>query len=339
MGPPVRCWPTGRSTGTCFGVSAAQPRRAPPTSWPPLRRFGRPAGCHRGGPHPAPHHAAAAVLRDSAPSSTACPAGARSWPCPSPSGWPALADPPVRRRMDEARTPRRRASCATWPHGSGWSSRRPSPRRTPRFEGRSVGGVAREQGKAPFDALLDVVVSDGLRTGLRVPIPESEEDWAARAAVWLDPRAVVGGSDAGAHLDTMCGAVYSTSLLGEGVRRRGLLSWEQAVRQLTEVPARLYGLRRRGRLAEGVGGRRGGVSTPRLVGLWGPSAPAMTCPAGPVGCSPAPAGDRARVGRRGAGRWWRHGELTGESPGAVLRSGKRHRDGGRRCSDWLGPPG
>ena len=72
-----------------------------------------------------------------------------------------------------------------------------------------------------------------------------------RAEVWQDPRAIVGGSDAGAHLDTMCGAIYSTSMLGDGVRARGLLSWEQAVRLLTDVPARLYGLRDRGRLVAG----------------------------------------------------------------------------------------
>jgi N-acyl-D-aspartate/D-glutamate deacylase len=62
---------------------------------------------------------------------------------------------------------------------------------------------------------------------------------------------VVGGSDAGAHLDTMCGAIYSTSMLGDGVRKRGLLSWEVAVYELTEVPARLYGLRDRGRVSPG----------------------------------------------------------------------------------------
>ena len=49
----------------------------------------------------------------------------------------------------------------------------------------------------------------------------------------------------------MCGAVYSTAMLGEGVRRRNLLSWEEAIRQLTDVPARLYGLRHRGRVATG----------------------------------------------------------------------------------------
>ncbi len=118
-------------------------------------------------------------------------------------------------------------------------------------EGRSVGEVARERGVEPFDALLDVVVADELRTGLRPPIGESEADWELRAQVWQDPRAIVGGSDAGAHLDTMCGAIYSTSMLGDGVRARGLLSWERAVQLLSDVPARLYGLRDRGRLAPG----------------------------------------------------------------------------------------
>jgi N-acyl-D-aspartate/D-glutamate deacylase len=119
-------------------------------------------------------------------------------------------------------------------------------------EGRPVGEVARARGRAPFDALLDVVVADRLRTGLRPPIPTSEEDWVLRAQTWQDPRAIVGGSDAGAHLDTMCGAIYSTSMLGDGVRARGLLSWEQAVHQLTDIPARLYGLRDRGRLVPGA---------------------------------------------------------------------------------------
>jgi N-acyl-D-aspartate/D-glutamate deacylase len=120
------------------------------------------------------------------------------------------------------------------------------------LEGRSVGEVARERDLEPFDALLDVVVADRLRTGLRPPIGESEADWALRAQTWQDPRAIVGGSDAGAHLDTMCGAIYSTSMLGDGVRARGLLTWEQAVRQLTDIPARLYGLRDRGRLVPGA---------------------------------------------------------------------------------------
>lgn len=105
---------------------------------------------------------------------------------------------------------------------------------------------------AAFDFLLDIVTADGLRTGLQPPtMSENPDDWKLRAEVWQDPRTVVGGSDAGAHLDMMCGAIYSTSLLGDGVRKRGLLPLEEAVRQLTDVPARLYGLRDRGRIAKG----------------------------------------------------------------------------------------
>ena len=84
-----------------------------------------------------------------------------------------------------------------------------------------------------------------------MPIPESDADWEARAEIWRDPRAVVGGSDAGAHLDTMCGAVYSTSLLGRRRPERRAAPVEEAVRLLTDVPARLYGLTDRGRVAEG----------------------------------------------------------------------------------------
>jgi N-acyl-D-aspartate/D-glutamate deacylase len=163
----------------------------------------------------------------------------------------ALSDPEVRRRLDEGAQSKEAGILG---HLAVWKrlilEETFSPE-TATYEGRTVGDVAAERGQSAFDALLDVVVADELRTGLRPPIPESDEDWELRAKIWLDPRAVVGGSDAGAHLDTMCGAVYSTSLLGDGVRERHLLGWEDAVRLLTDVPARLYGLRDRGRLAEG----------------------------------------------------------------------------------------
>jgi N-acyl-D-aspartate/D-glutamate deacylase len=45
--------------------------------------------------------------------------------------------------------------------------------------------------------------------------------------------------------------IYSTALLGSGVREKGLITLEEAIRQLTDLPARLYGVRDRGRIAEG----------------------------------------------------------------------------------------
>ena len=171
---------------------------------------------------------------------------------PIPERTKALGDPEIRRRLDAGA---QSDEAGILRHLAVWERlliEETFAEENAAWEGYSVGDVAQARGVTPFDALLDIVVADDLRTGLRPPIPESEEDWALRGETWLDPRVIVGGSDAGAHLDTMCGAIYSTSLLGDGVRRRSLVSWEQAVRLLTDIPARLYGLRDRGRLVPGA---------------------------------------------------------------------------------------
>jgi N-acyl-D-aspartate/D-glutamate deacylase len=177
--------------------------------------------------------------------------------------------------------------------------------------------VATDRGLDAWDALCEIVVADRLRTGFSVPIPETDADWAARAEVWRDPRAVVGGSDAGAHLDTMCGAVYSTSLLGYGVRQRELLGFEEAVRLLTDVPARLYGLIDRGRVAEGWWADLV-VFDPATVGP-GPLRTRDDLPAG---------ANRLFAGAEGVAHVLVNGTsvvtdglLTGAVPGRVLRSG------------------
>jgi N-acyl-D-aspartate/D-glutamate deacylase len=121
-----------------------------------------------------------------------------------------------------------------------------------RFRGRKLGDVARELGCSPFDAMLDLALADDLRTSFLPFIPgDDDESWRLRAEVWRDPRTVIGASDAGAHLDMIDTFTCSTSLLATGVRERGLLSLEEAVHQLSQVPAELYGIRERGLLREG----------------------------------------------------------------------------------------
>jgi N-acyl-D-aspartate/D-glutamate deacylase len=72
--------------------------------------------------------------------------------------------------------------------------------------------------------------------------------------MWRDGRAVIGASDAGAHLDFTAYFDYPVYVLEHAVREHGVLGLEEAVHLMTEVPARLYGLRGRGRLAEGAWG-------------------------------------------------------------------------------------
>jgi N-acyl-D-aspartate/D-glutamate deacylase len=185
--------------------------------------------------------------------------------------------------------------------------------------GRSVGEVAAARGGEPFDTLLDVVIADELRTGLTPrPFGDDAADWRVRAEVWRNPDAVIGGSDAGAHLDMMCGAIYTTSLLGRGVREHQVVTLEEAVRLLTDVPARLYGLKERGRITPGWHADMV-MFDPATVDH-GPEHTRYDLPAG------AP---RLVADARGIANVWvggvevcRDGQATGDMPGTVLRSGR-----------------
>jgi N-acyl-D-aspartate/D-glutamate deacylase len=124
------------------------------------------------------------------------------------------------------------------------------------YAGRTIADVAAARGVEPVDVMLDVVLARNLPVAVAFPsltpsLGASDESWQVRAGVWRDDRVVLGGSDAGAHLDLMCHANYTTEVLGTAVRERGLFTLQEAVRELTDIPARLYGLRGRGRVAEG----------------------------------------------------------------------------------------
>jgi N-acyl-D-aspartate/D-glutamate deacylase len=120
------------------------------------------------------------------------------------------------------------------------------------LRGRKIGEIAEGLGKQPFDCLLDLAISEDLLTSfMPTPIGDDDASWKLRAKVWRDPRAVVGASDAGAHLDMIDTFAFSTVLLGNA-RKRELVPVEEAVRLLTDVPAKLYGLKDRGRLCEGA---------------------------------------------------------------------------------------
>jgi N-acyl-D-aspartate/D-glutamate deacylase len=122
-----------------------------------------------------------------------------------------------------------------------------------RYLGRNIGEIAAEEGTTPWDALVDIALADQLETSFGHPsVDEPDANWEARVQVWRDHRAVIGASDAGAHLDMFFSADYATKMIGEAVTRRRLLPLEEAINLLTAVPADLYMLKDRGRLVEGA---------------------------------------------------------------------------------------
>jgi N-acyl-D-aspartate/D-glutamate deacylase len=177
----------------------------------------------------------------------------------------------------------------------------------------------RRRAPSAFDALLDVAVADELRTGLAATtLGDDDATWKVRADVWRDSGVILGASDAGAHMDLMCGAEYSSIHLGANVRERRLLSLEDAVRQLTDLPASLYGLRHRGRVQEGWWGDLM-VFDPDTIAA-GPTHTRQDLPGGcsrlyceAIGISHVLVNGTPIV---------THGELTGSEPGTLLRSGR-----------------
>ncbi len=177
-------------------------------------------------------------------------------------GWADLFQVSVEERMEILRDPEKRASLDE-------SARSRGPMRNLAqwdqltvhavfdednkcFEGRTIGDIAEDQGKSPFDAMIDLALSEGLRTSFMPPAIGGEEHlWEMRGKLWADDRTLIGASDAGAHLDMIDTFAFSTQVLGNGVRNYGVISIEQAIHQMTQVAADAFGLKERGLLKEG----------------------------------------------------------------------------------------
>ena len=119
------------------------------------------------------------------------------------------------------------------------------------FEGKTVGQIAQMQGRGIIDAFLDLVVDENLDTEFLHG--EINVDEAAMAKILTYPNALIGLSDGGAHVQFQSGFGFSTRLLAEWVREKGVMSLEQAVRRLTFDSASIFGLYDRGLLRPGMG--------------------------------------------------------------------------------------
>jgi N-acyl-D-aspartate/D-glutamate deacylase len=117
------------------------------------------------------------------------------------------------------------------------------------LEHRSIAALAAETGADPLDRMLDLALGEDLESLFTALLLNSDE--AAVGRMITHPNASVALSDAGAHLTFFCDAGFGLHLIGHWARGLGVLSLEQAVHELTEKPARIFGLSGRGRIAPG----------------------------------------------------------------------------------------
>ena len=118
------------------------------------------------------------------------------------------------------------------------------------LRGRHIAEIAKEQGKHPLDAFLDLAVEEGLETVFS--LGEINMDTEAVAQILGSPYAVVGLSDGGAHVQFHSNVSNPTRLLGYWVREKGIMSLELAVRRLTFDSASAFGIYDRGLIQPGM---------------------------------------------------------------------------------------
>ena len=160
-----------------------------------------------------------------------------------------LADPAVRKLLEEnAASP----EAGVFSRLTGWGKYRIGEtfsKENQGLDGRLVSDIARERGARDFYTLLDIVLADDLKTVLWPgPTDDDPASWLMRQTVWEHEEVMIGGSDAGAHLDRMAGASYPTEWIRDCLSGRKLTSVEKAIEHMTDVPARFFGLVNRGRI-------------------------------------------------------------------------------------------
>jgi N-acyl-D-amino-acid deacylase len=127
-----------------------------------------------------------------------------------------------------------------------------SPRspETEQFREMSVGQVAQLTGKHPVDAMLDIAVTDRLKTLFFVSPPQGNSELLKEIVQY--PHMLFGVSDGGAHTKFLTSGRYPTEFLVELVRNQQVVDLEQAHHRLSALPAACAGLGARGTLVEGA---------------------------------------------------------------------------------------
>ncbi len=186
-----------------------------------------------------------------------------------------------------------------------------------KYVGRNVAEIAKERNAHPADTFLDLACEDQLK--LQYTYDFFNADESKIPDLINESRIMIGLSDGGAHVDSLCDAGYATYLLGTWVRERQAMSLERAVQRITTEPAALFGIKNRGRIAKGLAADFA-IFDMATVGSNKRGEMRYDLPGG---------GRRLVVPARGVEYTivngvpvFEHGKDTGSRPGEVLRSGR-----------------
>ena len=155
-------------------------------------------------------------------------------------------DPQARERLRQEgrRMPANPVFSGRWEHVFVRYSHQPGVR------DRDLASLAAERGAEPPDVLLDLALADDFDTQVASVMRNGDDQELARLVE--HPAAMIGASDAGAHVLSNTDSCYAVWTLQHWVRERRVLSLERAVAMLTGDQARLLGLGDRGTLGSGL---------------------------------------------------------------------------------------
>jgi len=114
---------------------------------------------------------------------------------------------------------------------------------------RSIAEIAAERNQDPVEVFIDLALDKNLKQFFLQPLVNQNQDHVLE--MMRHPRSVVTFSDSGAHVSQIMDSSLQTHVLSHWVREKQALTLEDAVRQLSFVPASHWGLTGRGLLRAG----------------------------------------------------------------------------------------
>ncbi len=178
---------------------------------------------------------------------------------------------------------------------------------------RSIKEIALERGQDPVDTFIDLALEKNLKQFFLQPLANENQDHVLEMI--KHPHSVVTFSDSGAHVSQIMDSSLQTHLLSHWVREKEALTLEDAVRQLTFVPASQWGIQNRGLIREDMAADIV-IFDPKTVG---PKMPELTydLPAGARRLKQKASGFLASIVN--GQLVLRENEHTGELPGQLIR--------------------